>query len=179
MDARGQVLEKEAARSSPDGPVGAGRERRRIAKPTPGKPPEDPTRAREDDPEETAPPLPAKWPWLAAVHLLAATICGVMGQSFPTITALVAFLSAALLFSLSRKVGRMGSARPVWVTPLFGVVPHLLIGFGFADWMYNGQLPFGLGKFKHEAAVGAQEVAEDKTGHKRRDKPVAADQFSA
>ena len=82
---------------------------------------------------------------LAIANLLAAVVCGVMAQTLPSIPTLMAFLAAALLFSLSRTVVRTGSAQPILVMTAFGFIPHLLTGFAFAQWMYHGDLPFGLG----------------------------------
>ncbi|WP_459789279.1 EAL domain-containing protein [Alteriqipengyuania sp. 357] len=52
-----------------------------------------------------------------------------------------AFLGAGLLFSLSRMVKQRGSVRRVSVLSVFGLAPHLLVGFGFANWMGHGGLP--------------------------------------
>ena len=96
--------------------------------------------ARED-----APALPAQWPLLAAALAAAAVLCAAITQSLPPWGALASFLAAALLFSLSRTVRNEGSVRRLSITAAFGLVPHLLVGFGFAWWMRHGGLPLGFG----------------------------------
>tara|TARA_B100000678_G_scaffold288878_1_gene298193 strand:+ start:1491 stop:4190 length:2700 start_codon:yes stop_codon:yes gene_type:complete len=102
-------------------------------------------RARGVGLPDDAPPLPSQWPMLALGLLAAALVSGVISQSLPTVPALSAFLLAGLLFSLSRTVKQGGPLRRLWVTAAFGLVPHLMIGFGFAHWMGHGGLPLGFG----------------------------------
>jgi len=94
---------------------------------------------------EDQPVLPVQWPMLALVLVLAASVSGLIGQSLPTVPAISAFLLAGLLFSLSRRVGGGEPLRRHSVVAVFGVLPHVLIGFGFAHWMDFGGLPPGFG----------------------------------
>ncbi len=145
MGVSGQVSKQAVAQPCLDGSQDPVRERRRVAKATSSVQTGKPARTTGRDPVEGTPALPLQWPMLAAAALLAAVTCGVIAQSYPTIPALMAFLAAGLLFSLSRTVRNARSIPHLLVTTAFGLVPHLLVGFGFAEWMYSGGLPAGLG----------------------------------
>mgnify|MGYP001984054637 CR=1 FL=1 len=145
MDARVQDTGRNDGEAAPDGASASVRERRRIVKPAIRKPTDKVSSVSDEELEEPPSPLPPRWPMLAIANLLAAGVCGTMAQTLPTVSALVALFAAALLFSLSRTVLKPGSGRLIFGATAFGFAPHLLVGYGFADWMYHGDLPFGLG----------------------------------
>ena len=133
-----------AAVRSPEGDATAS-ERRRSGLPTKSNEADAFARARGLSLSDDAPALPSQWPVLGAMALAGALGNGLIAQSYPPITSLVAVLLSALLFSLSRLVRDTGRVRRLSVTTAFGLIPHLLVGYAYAEWMFHGGLPLGFG----------------------------------
>ncbi|MEC8180244.1 MAG: diguanylate cyclase, partial [Pseudomonadota bacterium] len=129
---------------SPEGDATAS-ERRRSGLPTKSNEADAFARARGLSLSDDAPALPSQWPVLGAMALAGALGNGLIAQSYPPITSLVAVLLSALLFSLSRLVRDTGRVRRLSVTTAFGLIPHLLVGYAYAEWMFHGGLPLGFG----------------------------------
>ena len=133
-----------AAVRSPEGDATAS-ERRRSGLPTKSNEADAFARARGLSLSDDAPALPSQWPVLGAMALAGALGNGLIAQSYPPITSLVAVLLSALLFSLSRLVRDTGRVRRLSGTTAFGLIPHLLVGYAYAEWMFHGGLPLGFG----------------------------------
>ncbi|RDS76114.1 EAL domain-containing protein [Alteriqipengyuania lutimaris] len=98
-----------------------------------------------DVPEIDTSALPERWRILGGVTLVAAAICGLIGSILPTLPALVAFLFASLLFFATRPIRGEGLVRDIAVFSAFALLPNLLVGIGFSEWMAHGGLPQSLG----------------------------------
>ena len=158
MDACGQTTEQETVEAAPDVVRAPDGERRRIAKPskrrTVSAEPQANSTPDSPDPDEAV--LPPQWPILAVVTGAAAIVCGAIGGTLPSIPAVIAFLLAGVLFSTSRTIRGAGLGIRVSVILGFALVPHLLVGYAFSEWMLDDGLPYGLGV---AAIIGAGNLA--------------------
>ena len=98
----------------------------------------------DDDVEDDTPLVPAQWPIIAAVTVVSLLVCGAIGHVVPTIPAVSAFIAGCLLFMMSGRIRLRLKERAVAIGA-FALLPHMLVGFAYSDWMLNGGLPAGLG----------------------------------
>lgn len=120
-------------------------ERRRVAKRSERRPANEVVRESGQDAAIDTAALPEQWRILAGVALLAAAICGLIGNALPSLPSLLAFLLAGLLFFATRPIRGEGLVRDFAVLFIFALLPNFLVGVGFSEWMSHGGLPHSLG----------------------------------
>ena len=144
MDASAQTT-RQAGDERVSRPVAPAGERRRISHQAKSERAiQDPVESTED-PSQDKVTLPAQWRIFAGVTLLAAAICGLIGNVLPTLPALLSFGAAGILFFATRTIRGEGLLRDIATVSAFALLPNLLVGIGFSEWMDHGGLAFSLG----------------------------------
>tara|TARA_B100000678_G_scaffold134529_1_gene112404 strand:- start:128 stop:2845 length:2718 start_codon:yes stop_codon:yes gene_type:complete len=143
---QGQDVVEDPEAAVPDGTHTRVAERRRVGQPSVRQSAQIEPAVADDTAEadDDSPFVPAQWPAIGAATLTSALVCGALGHVLPTIAAIVSFIAASLLFVLSGRLRLPIVNRPIAIGVL-ALLPHVLVGYAYSDWMQNGGLAFGLG----------------------------------